>query len=525
MIKHVMLLKIAENEETPDNLDQIRAELLIAANDITGLISAEVGYNFSSSDYDIVFSAEFKNPTSLKHFLSSPKYVKINSFIDRIAINSASVDYMTEPDNKITKLAESTEKKNINTVTNQSDIKKNNYGKENATESVAAKSGSAKPVSVKPVAAKPVAAKPAAAKPVSVKPDSVKPVEIKPVEIKPAEVKPAEVKPAEVKPAEVKPAEVKHSQHEAPITQASAPVAKKESEKITYTPIDDDIISDSGVISMDSVFASDINPVSKPNARPNSKKIVDDNIVTKRIEPKGKQIGEDEYAMADAWRCPSCNKINGAFVGICGCGAYRPEFYVPLTLEEVLEARATGNYNEGNSNLKVYKNNVIAPSVDDLVNTFKPVVTRTVNAIKRSANDNYEDPNAKKDDHVSVAEKAAANLYMEKKVDTIRIEPKGKQIKDGESSMDGAWKCPVCGKINGSFVGICGCGADIPDEYVPVSAQELEANNISVKPEPKEVLPEIEKSAMDNAWICPKCGKLNASYIGKCGCGNFKDSN
>lgn len=385
---------------------------------------------------------------------------------------------------------------------------------------------------------------------------------------------------------------------------ASAQPAKH----ITYAPID---------------TGSSMTDTDDYDTAPSNKKkvVIDDDEEIIRIEPKGKQIKDGEFAMESAWKCPTCGKINGEFVGICGCGTHIPEFYTPLSNEEVAEARLSEAPEAETDNLMVYGHNMVAPSMNDLVNTFKPVVTKTVKAIKRSVSDDYEDPDDKEvDNHVTAAQRAAANLSPEDMVDTKRIEPKGTQIKDGESAMNTAWKCPLCGKINGGFVGICGCGAHIPENYTPVPPEEIEIQSVAkkdaiakkdadkktvskksfskksntksadgsesslknitssitktitdamntslsedlpakpskfskaaksskssktkkaaynekllnnsmddtktVRIEPKGSAPINGESAMANSWTCPTCGKINAKYIGKCGCGTYKD--
>ena len=45
----------------------------------------------------------------------------------------------------------------------------------------------------------------------------------------------------------------------------------------------------------------------------------------------------------------------------------------------------------------------------------------------------------------------------------------------------------------------------------------------TIRIEPKGSAPINGESAMANSWTCPTCGKINAKYIGKCGCGTYKD--
>lgn len=72
---------------------------------------------------------------------------------------------------------------------------------------------------------------------------------------------------------------------------------------------------------------------------------------------------------------------------------------------------------------------------------------------------------------------------------------------------DGSWKCPRCGKINASYIGTCSCGVD------------------------KDAAPTIKASTSrkpsyireDGSWKCPRCGKVNAKYVGTCSCGKSEE--
>lgn len=70
---------------------------------------------------------------------------------------------------------------------------------------------------------------------------------------------------------------------------------------------------------------------------------------------------------------------------------------------------------------------------------------------------------------------------------------------------DGTWKCPRCKKINASYVGTCSCG--VTKDSAP---------SISVPRKPSYI-------REDGSWKCPKCSKVNASYVGTCSCGKSKN--
>lgn len=537
MVKHIMLLKIVENDDTSDNIEKIKDSLLSLASETNGLVSAEIGYNYSTADYDLVFNSAFKNPAALKHFQTNPKFKEVMELIDSVTEECTSLDYMCESENIIDKAEQvATEKKTTAKKPASSTAK---------TTKTTTKTAKPKAVAVveEPVVEESVVEEPIVEEPVVEEPVVTKP---------------------------------------APKKTATKKIYTTYTEDIKVTPI-----YDSETVTAEAEPA----PAPAPKKKTTSKKTADDAVVVKRIEPKGKQIKEGERAMEEAWKCPVCGKINGNFVGLCGCGADKPEIYTPLTPEEVEEARKIDEPVEEN-NLNVLKNNVLLPSMDEFESIIKPMVTKIDVAIKKQAYDPDEMPSLyydeKEDEHVSVAAKAAANLDTEDKVELKRFEPKGKQIKDGEFAMEGAWRCPICSKVNGAFVGICGCGVHRPEEYEPVALSEIQIedkkkgssvssitdestkssaiksitdtfNTVKTKSiqtitdamnnadkdkeisyndkllgndvvdesaprriEPKGTQPKQGESAMKNSWICPQCGKENASYIGKCGCGCTK---
>lgn len=566
MVKHIMLMKFIENDDTPDNIEQIKDDLLSISNEVSGLINAEVGYNFGEADYDLVYTASFKNPAALKHFNISPEYIKIKNYIQSVCEDSNTIDYMLEADNTVEKDSICTEKKPVQKKNDTVDSKI-----EDVAEDV---------IKVSDIT-------------------NTQP-EIK--NIAPATTMVKDISDDNYTPHNITPMRVIEIEDDTPV----APVSN-----------------------IQAVPASSPAPVSNIQAGANVSAASDD-IVVKRIEPKGTSIKDGESAMVEAWKCPTCGKINGNFVGLCGCGASKPTFYTPMTPEEVEYARSLEAPKIESEDLPIISvdnamitGDILPPTMDDYVNTIKPTITKTVNAIRKSAGDDFYYSADEKEtaNEPTVAQRAAANIEEEQLVEVKHIEPKGKQIKDGESAMDDAWRCPICSKINGGFVGICGCGAHRPEEYTPVPLSEITtedgrpayttpssdikvsavqqtidsyeqminskknntfknisdtfnsvknkgmqtitdamnnselATNVdtsSVKKkkskkevgynskllsgddsqdfvtlkriEPKGSVPNDGQSAMSNSWLCPQCGKTNASYIGKCGCGCEKTS-
>lgn len=94
------------------------------------------------------------------------------------------------------------------------------------------------------------------------------------------------------------------------------------------------------------------------------------------------------------------------------------------------------------------------------------------------------------------------------------IESYGVSMKqNGYIANSGFWVCPKCGKENANYVGTCGCGERKP--AITAAPNVSTTPNISVAP---------NVSANSNFWQCTKCGKINANYVGTCGCGERRDA-
>ncbi len=74
--------------------------------------------------------------------------------------------------------------------------------------------------------------------------------------------------------------------------------------------------------------------------------------------------------------------------------------------------------------------------------------------------------------------------------------------------MTNKWRCPSCGKINADYVGTCGCGASKPfmDFEQPVEPEYNQEEN------------------EQNGWKCPRCGLLHSNFITDCSCGYVNNS-
>lgn len=70
--------------------------------------------------------------------------------------------------------------------------------------------------------------------------------------------------------------------------------------------------------------------------------------------------------------------------------------------------------------------------------------------------------------------------------------------------MGNVWKCKICGKINQSYVGTCGCG-NLKDDGLLINEEDLEN------------FPDYKQN---KKWQCPDCLKINE--LGICTCGHVK---
>lgn len=635
MNKHIVLWAIKDDDNKQEHLEKIRKDILDIARVQDGCLFAEVGFNYSMSDYDLCFIATFKNPPAIKQFVNCAEYKKVLKYVDSLEGESIIVDYMPESESTVDKTP-APEPKTVEVEVIKEVIKE---------------------VVVEKVVEKPVAGASATedAPKKTTRKRTTKAADSKEIT--------TDIEAIEATPKKTTRKRTTKAASEIDDIVSDTTVAKDETPKTTRKRTTKTAQPDTDVVDVTVASASTINtvvetivddvvaqttisePVKVQPAKPVRPKVVEPEIVKaqqpgvtpvtakpinnetpiqnvqayalydddeddeeedelpvmnranlsvlndtplKRIEPKGKTLKDGERAMATAWRCPVCDKFNGEFVGLCGCGARRPDAYIPVSAEE-LEARMMSEADFAPE--VVYKNNIVPPSFkeyNDAINeTIVPAINNTIKKIKTVAGYEVDEP---KEEIVTAFTEIAASASDEPEI--IRIEPKGVHLEEGQMAMSNAWKCTKCGKINGAFVGLCGCGRRKPKNYIPVPDEELKryeaAQKIDEEPvkktkkestlaqnfanlsttlkdvtnksinslteamnsannldsgsynkgllgsdlEPADTLKRIEpkgvklaegESAMKNSWICPKCGKVNASYIGQCGCGARKN--
>ena len=98
MVKHILLLKIKDGVEGRTKAESIACakELIEGMNGkIPGLISVEVGYDFSVGDdsVDIALYSEFESREALKVYAGHPAHTAILPFIKSIISERRLIDY------------------------------------------------------------------------------------------------------------------------------------------------------------------------------------------------------------------------------------------------------------------------------------------------------------------------------------------------------------------------------------------------------------------------------------------------
>ena len=123
MVKHIVLWKIRDGEDKQKNIESMIDMLTSLVGKIEGLVSMEVGYDFSENpQYDVALYASFKNPVALKYYQNHPEHLKCKDFIGKISVERASADYFYEKETSAERPfdevpdapTESTSKKKIN---------------------------------------------------------------------------------------------------------------------------------------------------------------------------------------------------------------------------------------------------------------------------------------------------------------------------------------------------------------------------------------------------------------------------
>ena len=93
MVRHIVFIKIKENNNKQANLEQLRDMLLDLVSNSRGVVSSDVGFNFSSSDMDLVLDIVFQDQFSLKQYQNSPDLYRLQNYTASILIDQIVCDF------------------------------------------------------------------------------------------------------------------------------------------------------------------------------------------------------------------------------------------------------------------------------------------------------------------------------------------------------------------------------------------------------------------------------------------------
>ena len=99
MIKHIVFWKLKEEacgNDKATNAKLIKEKLEALNGEIEGLLIAEVGINFESSDMaaDVALYTEFATKEDLAFYQQHPKHKAVQSFVGEVRSSRQVVDYV-----------------------------------------------------------------------------------------------------------------------------------------------------------------------------------------------------------------------------------------------------------------------------------------------------------------------------------------------------------------------------------------------------------------------------------------------
>ncbi|MDG1135859.1 MAG: Dabb family protein [Bacteroidales bacterium] len=96
VIRHVVMIKLTEEKNTPEIANQIRNDLIELENRIESLDRMDVGINISTrpSAFDIVLTADCANEEALENYRIHPEHVKVLDYLKLVMDRIHVVDYI-----------------------------------------------------------------------------------------------------------------------------------------------------------------------------------------------------------------------------------------------------------------------------------------------------------------------------------------------------------------------------------------------------------------------------------------------
>ena len=403
MVKHIVMWKIKDTNDKQQNIDRMINMLTSLVGKINGLVSMEMGHNFNtSSEYDVVLYATFKNANALKYYQNHPEHVKCKEFISGIQTGRVAADYFFEDD--ITK------SKPFNEVPDAPEpVKKQTKPPFAAKAQEPVKTAPKPPVIKEEKTSAPTvnATIMNKKKPVQ-KPEKKTFINVSAEPVTAPKADAANTKKPEVKAPET---EVKKQEVKAQETEVKEP---------EFDPFDfSKDIPPAAPMKFDREPAPAPQPKPAPQKMPVNAQVNPVSTEHSKIKETTNVFGKKKLDVdvtpleqrSDTWTCPNCGKIMPNYVGTCGCGEVKP-------------------FDFGDD----------APAAP--VSNTEPAPSTKRTQISKPA----------KRDTVKESKSFFGNKKNNANIKPIDQDPN-------------TWTCPNCGKVMPNYVGTCGCGETKPFDF------------------------------------------------------------
>ena len=403
MVKHIVMWKIKDTNDKQQNIDRMINMLTSLVGKINGLVSMEMGHNFNtSSEYDVVLYATFKNANALKYYQNHPEHVKCKEFISGIQTGRVAADYFFEDD--ITK------SKPFNEVPDAPEpVKKQTKPPFAAKAQEPVKTAPKPPVIKEEKTSAPTvnATIMNKKKPVQ-KPEKKTFINVSAEPVTAPKADAANTKKPEVKAPET---EVKKQEVKAQETEVKEP---------EFDPFDfSKDIPPAAPMKFDREPAPAPQPKPAPQKMPVNAQVNPVSTEHSKIKETTNVFGKKKIDVdvtpleqrSDTWTCPNCGKIMPNYVGTCGCGEVKP-------------------FDFGDD----------APAAP--VSNTEPAPSTKRTQISKPA----------KRDTVKESKSFFGNKKNNANIKPIDQDPN-------------TWTCPNCGKVMPNYVGTCGCGETKPFDF------------------------------------------------------------
>ena len=403
MVKHIVMWKIKDTNDKQQNIDRMINMLTSLVGKINGLVSMEMGHNFNtSSEYDVVLYATFKNANALKYYQNHPEHVKCKEFISGIQTGRVAADYFFEDD--ITK------SKPFNEVPDAPEpVKKQTKPPFAAKAQEPVKTAPKPPVIKEEKTSAPTvnATIMNKKKPVQ-KPEKKTFINVSAEPVTAPKADAANTKKPEVKAPEI---EVKKQEVKAQETEVKEP---------EFDPFDfSKDIPPAAPMKFDREPAPAPQPKPAPQKMPINAQVNPVSTEHSKIKETTNVFGKKKLDVdvtpleqrSDTWTCPNCGKIMPNYVGTCGCGEVKP-------------------FDFGDD----------APAAP--VSNTEPAPSTKRTQISKPA----------KRDTVKESKSFFGNKKNNANIKPIDQDPN-------------TWTCPNCGKVMPNYVGTCGCGETKPFDF------------------------------------------------------------